>query len=345
MYSANTVMINIPVAVLSQTERLKHNIKAAAVAADSGIADEAHSALAAIKKLPSLAGMNPADVREMRKLRGNPYDHLDIALVNREDILIPLKSESIQARIYRPMLADTTELPALVYFHGGGFVLGDIPAYDNLLASMCEQSGVAIVSVAYRLAPEVPFPGAVDDAIASYQWLRENAKDFKLVAEKLAIGGDSAGGNLAIASCMHFAQQQMPMPAFQLLIYPCTLGNNSSPSRKLFSDAHILSETTLNWFHNHYIDRSEDQDHRFCVFNAEYYSQLPPAYVLTAGFDPLRDEGLAFVEKLRQHGVSASHSCYTDMFHGFINFGVLHRSQVAIRECAKVLAETFFEKT
>ncbi|WP_299594651.1 alpha/beta hydrolase [uncultured Microbulbifer sp.] len=301
------------------------------------VASEGRDILRAINSLPAMVEYHPSQVREQRLVRGNPWDHENPSGVLRRDISVDLTDCTLPARIYLPEVNDEYPLAALVYFHGGGFVLGSIDSYDNCLAQLAALSGCAIVSVEYRLAPEHRFPSAVYDTQNAFNWIHERASTLGLDASRLAIGGDSSGANLAAVACLLNRDQKLPRPSLQLLIYPCTEGNAATPSRKLFADGLLLTQAGLEWFHNHYISHSEDDDWRFRVLHAADHSNLPPAFVLTAGFDPLRDEGAAYAEKLRRAGSAVRHSCYTDMFHGFINFGTLSQCRLALSECATVL--------
>jgi acetyl esterase len=288
--------------------------------------------------------MSAVDVRALRKAIENPFEHPDALSVSRQDIVIPAEGFELPARIYRPRFEKHIHLPALVYFHGGGFVLDDISSHDKLLSQISEKSGVVVVSVEYRLAPEARFPAPVEDAIFSYRWLFEHADQFLIDSARMAIGGDSAGANLAAVVCMINRDNADPVPVFQLLIYPCTIGNNSSESRKRFCNGPILTAQVLKWYHDQYISKEMENDPRFNILSANNHANLPEAFILTCGFDPLRDEGEAYANKLRENGVAVRHSCYIDMFHGFINFGALKQSRAAVKECATVLSEFLFRK-
>ncbi|WP_051687300.1 alpha/beta hydrolase [Microbulbifer sp. HZ11] len=301
------------------------------------VAPEGREILQVINSLPAMPEYSPDQVRAQRVVRGNPWDHGNPSGILRRDIRIELDDCTLPTRIYLPEVNDEYPLAGLVYFHGGGFVLGSIESYDNCLAQLAALSGCAVISVEYRLAPEHRFPSAVYDTQNAFNWIYERAGTLGLDASRLAIGGDSSGANLAAVACLLNRDQKRPRPSLQLLIYPCTEGNTPTPSRQEFANGLLLTQAGLEWFHNHYISKDHDSDWRFRVLHAENHSDLPPAFVLTAGFDPLRDEGAAYAEKLRRAGNPVRHSCYTDMFHGFINFGTLPQCQVALSECASVL--------
>jgi acetyl esterase len=312
-----------------------------ACAANSGLDDNAKEILNFIHSLPPVYEL---DLDTVRKHRLNPYEHDNTDDVTKHDLTIPCKSHELAARIYRPKSMNNVLLPALIYFHGGGFVLGDIESYDKMLAQLCCQSQIVIISVAYRLAPETMFPGAVEDAQESTDWIAENADSLNINANRIAIGGDSAGGNLATVYCFLNKERSDFKPYFQLLIYPSIIGNDTSESRQLFSENLLLTENLLKWFHQNYIDNQRENDPRFNVMKFNDFSGLPPVFVMTCGFDPLRDEGQLYVNKLGESGVSVKHSCYTDMFHGFINFGKLQQAKNAIAECAMVLKAVMNQK-
>jgi len=305
-----------------------------ACASNSGLDDNAKEVLSFIHSLPPVYEL---DLNTVRKHRLNPYEH-DIADdVTKQYLSIPCKNHELAARIYRPKNTQNELLPALIYFHGGGFVLGDIESYDKMLAQLCSQSKLVIISIAYRLAPETIFPGAVEDAQESTDWIAEHADFLKINEKRIAIGGDSAGANLATGYCLLNKERNDFKPYFQLLIYPSIIGNDTSESRQLFSEKLLLTKNLLKWFHQQYISDEEENDPRFNVMKFNNFSNLPPAFVMTCGFDPLRDEGQLYASKLNESGVPVKHSCYTDMFHGFINFGKLQQAQDAVTECAMIL--------
>lgn len=314
------------------------SVSSQAIASPTGVSPQGQQILNVLNAHSTKASSIPSDVRAFRKSTGNPFDHEDATSVRKHDFTIPGETTDLSARLYKPDSHATNTSPALVYFHGGGFVLGDIESYDKMLSQLCKQSNTIVISVEYRLAPETPFPGAVEDTLHTYTWIRQHASDLGIDSENLAIGGDSAGANLAINVCRYYRDQGFTLPKLQLLIYPSIAGNDSTESREAFSEGLLLTKTVLNWFHDHYIPREIDKDPRFNLLQTTDLSNLPPAFVLTGGFDPLRDEGYRYAEVLRNNGIAVRHSCYTNMFHGFINFGVLAESQAAVSECANVLS-------
>ncbi len=244
----------------------------------------------------------------------------------------------IPLRLYRPAGSDAQAvLPVLVYYHGGGWVIGDLDTHDTLCRSLANQAGVAVVAVDYRLGPEHRFPAAVDDCLAATRWVHAQAASLQLDATRLAVGGDSAGGNLAAVVALALRDAGGPAIAFQLLIYPATDQRKGVyPSRTANGQGYLLEEATMDWFHDHYIaDQAQDLDWRASPMLAARHDGLPPALVLVAGYDPLRDEGVAYAQKLSAAGVRASLVSFERQIHGFITMGrVLDEANVAVRVCA-----------
>lgn len=303
-----------------------------------GISEQGQVIVDLIKKAPPLVDFEPHVVRSMRQAAGNPFEHEDVATVVKTDIEVPGEVGTLPARMYTPALTQKNNLPSVVYFHGGGFVLGNIESYDRICTQLAHQSGVVVISVEYRLAPETMFPGGLLDAQIAFNWIMENAASLHLDPKKMAVGGDSAGANIAAVICLLNRNEKRPMPAFQLLVYPWTAGNDSSPSRERLIDAAVIPKLVLEWFLKHYVANASIDDLRFNLLVEDDLSELPSAFVLTAGYDPLLDEGDAYTKKLKLHGGEVRYSCYADMFHGFLNYGTLPQSQAALSECAAVLA-------
>lgn len=305
-----------------------------ACVSESGLDVDAQEVLRFIHSLPPVYELG---LETVRRHRLNPFEHKKAEGIEKQDIVIPCENHELPARVYRPNSNQSSAQPALIYFHGGGFVLGDIESYDKMLAQLSSQSQLVVISVEYRLAPETVFPGAVEDTQQATDWIANNAVTLGIDKSRIAIGGDSAGANLATVYCSLNKHRADFKPFFQLLIYPSIIGNDTSESRQLFSDNLLLTKNLLKWFHQQYISDEEANDPRFNVLKFKDFNDLPPAYVLTCGFDPLRDEGQAYATALEAAGVPVKHSCYTDMFHGFINFGQLQQAQDAVAECALIL--------
>ncbi|MBO9513818.1 MAG: alpha/beta hydrolase [Variovorax sp.] len=246
----------------------------------------------------------------------------------------------IPLRGYRPLGSDAAaRLPVLVYYHGGGWTIGDLDTHDTLCRELCNLSGCAVVAVDYRMGPEHRFPAAVDDVLAATRWVRAQADTLGLDASRLAVGGDSAGGNLAAVVALA-ARDAGDLPiAFQLLIYPATDMRRGHASHVTNGQGYVLTSDSVTYFHNHYIDDPKhDLDWRASPLLHERLDGLPPALVLTAGYDPLRDEGLAYAEALTEAGNRAVYVCFERQIHGFITMGrILDDAPVAVDLCAAAL--------
>jgi acetyl esterase len=227
----------------------------------------------------------------------------------------------------------------VVYFHGGGWVIGDLDTHDVLCRELANGSGAAVVAVDYRMGPEHRFPAAVDDCLAATRWLQREAIRLGLDPRRIAVGGDSAGGNLAAVVCLALRDAGAPAPAFQLLIYPATDMRRQAPSHRTNGEGYLLTHETISYFHDHYIDNAaHDLDWRASPLLAPNLGGLPPALVISAGFDPLRDEGLAYAEALTAAGNRAAYVCFERQIHGFITMGrVLDEAHTAVALCAAEL--------
>ena len=232
---------------------------------------------------------------------------------------------AIPLRLYRPRAVDAgVALPALVFFHGGGWVIGDLETHDVLCRQLTAEAGIAIVAVDYRLAPEAKFPAAVDDAWAATRWVVAHADRLGIDARRIAVGGDSAGGNLAAVVALLARDAGTPKIALQALLYPVTDVGTEWPSYLAFADGYLLTSESMRWFIAHYLtSENEAVDWRVSPLRASSLRGLPPALIVTAGFDPLRDEGEAYARALRDAGVRVDYVCYGGMIHGFIPMGRL----------------------
>jgi acetyl esterase len=247
----------------------------------------------------------------------------------------------IAVRAYRPVKDEV--LPALVFFHGGGWVIGDLETHDSLCRSLALGARCAVFSVDYRLAPESPFPAAVDDCLAATKTIFENVASLKVDRNRIAVGGDSAGGNLAAVVALHRA---VPL-AFQLLVYPATDQRGKFPSHERNGEGYLLTKDSIRFFRGHYLPNEKDwSDWRASPLLAPDHRELPPAFVLTAGYDPLLDEGRAYADKLKAAGVEVAYRCYEDMVHGFIVMGgVLDTANEAVSDCCAALRRAFNKVT
>jgi acetyl esterase len=251
-------------------------------------------------------------------------------------------SAEIAARLYRPAAAGTTTgsaLPVLAYFHGGGWTIGDLDTHDVLCRQLCAASGVAVLSVDYRLGPEQRFPAAFDDCLAATRWLQHEAAALGLDAARIALGGDSAGGNLAAAVAIALRDGGDAAPVFQLLIYPATDMRAVAPSHRHNGQGYLLTADSIAYYRGHYVPNPADwADWRASPLLAADLSRLPPALVITAGHDPLRDEGRQYADALSAAGNQVQYVCFERQIHGFITMGrVLAEALTAVDLCASAL--------
>jgi acetyl esterase len=241
----------------------------------------------------------------------------------------------LRGRLYTPTgdRADPTGL--LVFFHGGGFMYGDLDSHDAPCRFLAERAGVRVLAVDYRLAPEHPFPAAFDDALAAYRWAVENAPTLGVDPDRIAVGGDSAGGNLAAGVALAAAREGLPL-AFQLLVYPATDATRQTRSFELFGSGFYLTRRFMELANELYVpDEADRKDPHASPLFDDVPEGLAPAYVATAGFDPLRDEGEAYARKLCDAGVRVEMHRFPDQIHGFFNvLGPGHRSRAAVAEIA-----------
>jgi acetyl esterase len=268
--------------------------------------------------------------RQVIPLAGKPEEVYNIA-----DRQI---SNSIPIRIYTP--SAQKNLPILVYFHGGGFSSGGLDTHDTPLRALANRSGCIVVSVAYRLAPEHPFPAGIEDAYTATKWVSENAKSLGGDPARVAVGGDSAGGTIATVVTQMARDRQSPPIAYQVLIYPNTDATMSSASwRELGNKEYVLTTQGTTENYARYIPEGVDREQPYISpLKSSDLSNLPPAFILTAEFDPLRDEGEAYAERLRQADVTVKVTRYPGMIHGFFQMGgVIDRGNAAIEDVAEAL--------
>jgi acetyl esterase len=242
---------------------------------------------------------------------------------------------AIAARVYVPKTLRTTDelAPCLVFFHGGGWVIGDLESHDVVCRTLAHEGALIVISIDYRLAPEHKFPAAVDDAIAAATWIADSAKSLGIDAARLSVGGDSAGGNLAAVVALAARDGNGPNIAGQVLIYPATDFSRKHPSHHEPETSILLTHSAIGWFMNHYIGGGDINDWRASPARAETLAGLPPAYVLTAGADPLRDEGDEYAARLKEAGVPVTYRHFPGQFHGFFTMGrLLPQANVAARE-------------
>ena len=249
-----------------------------------------------------------------------------------------LRAGSVPVRLFRPTAAQTPQ-PVLVYLHGGGWTIGDLDTHDVLCRQLALEGACTVVSVDYRMGPEHRFPAAVDDCVEAFSWLRAHADELMIDASRMAVGGDSAGGNLAAALCLVQREAGHPMPAFQLLIYPATDMRAVAPSHSTNGQGYMLTRDSIAWYRGNYIaHQAEWNDWRASPLLAPSHAGLPPALVLTAGFDPLRDEGLQYANALSAAGVATQYVCFERQIHGFITMSrVIDEAPTAVGLCGAAL--------
>ncbi len=289
---------------------------------------------------PPVSKLTPTEARRLtqevnRRLTSTPEP---VAAV--KNTRVSYSSGEIPVRVYIPRQAEV--LPVLVYFHGGGWVLGDLDSVDSLCRSLANAANCVVVSVNYRLAPEHKFPAAVEDAYSATKWIADNATGLNGDPGRIAVGGDSAGGNLAAAVSLMARDEHSPPLVFQLLIYPATNHAFDTASYHENAEGYWLSKDDMKWFWNHYLRDEEDGRNPYASpLRAGDLRSLPPAFVITAEFDPLRDEGEAYAARLRECGVPVKVTRYDGMIHDFVNIAELRQSRIAIDEAAAELRKAF----
>lgn len=257
-----------------------------------------------------------------------------------EDLSIEGPGGLIPLRAYRPAVQDPAA-PLMVFAHMGGGVIGDLETCHVFCSILAKHARCAVVSVDYRLAPEHPFPAGLEDVLAAYRWARDHAERFGAPAGQAAIGGDSMGGNFAAIACQELRKADEPQPALQLLIYPCVDVACDSASMTIYADAFPLSRSLMDWFMAHYMGpKDKASDPRLSPLREKDLKGLAPAVVVTAGFDPLLDQGEAYARQLRTAGVPVVYRCYDSLAHGFTAFtGAVPCADVACREIAGLARE------
>jgi acetyl esterase len=266
-----------------------------------------------------------------------PLPRKQIELSTIESRRIPGPAGEIPVRIYHPHGAGVK--PALVYFHGGGWVIGTLDAYDATCRELAQGADCVVVSVDYRLAPEHRYPAAPDDCYAALKWVAANAASLGVDARRLAVGGDSAGGNLSAVVSQMARDKGGPALRFQLLIYPVTDADFTRRSYVDNAEGYLLTTASMHWFWDHYVpSKSQRAEPYASPIRAADLSGLPPAWVCTAEFDPLRDEGEAYAKRLQQAGVSTTLTRFDGLIHGFVSMGlVAPKAQAAVDEAVAAL--------
>jgi len=299
------------------------------------IQDRLHPRARAI--VDQIARLSPLSKMTPEQARGAPTPLAEApeAVASVVARTIPGPGGAMAVRIYRPMDA----LPAtLVYFHGGGWVLGSLDGADGSCRMLANRARVVVISVAYRLAPETKFPGPVEDAYAAVVWVAGQASELGIDRARIAVGGSSAGGNLAAAAALVARDRGGPRIAFQLLTVPVTELSSRAPSHREFAEGYGLTAADMEWFGTHYVTTLADAENPYASVLRADLRGLPPAFVITAECDPLRDDGEAYANRLRELGIGASFKRYPGMFHGFLGFpGQLPEAAQAFEDAGAAL--------
>ena len=286
---------------------------------------------------PPYETLTPGEAREVyragrRILQPEPPEVAEV-----RDLRAPAPEGDIPLRLYRGIGTErAAALPALIYFHGGGWVVGDLDTHDGICRLIANSARCAVISVDYRLAPEHKFPAAVDDAMSATEWIAAHAAMLGIDASRLAVGGDSAGGNIAAVVALIARERGAPRLRFQLLLYPATdFVTSDDPQRERF-EGFPLNAVTMNWFRDHYLRGAGDYgDWRASPLRAPDLGGLPPAYVLTVGFDPLHAEGESYARRLQEAGIPVRHRHIAGQMHGFLNMGkIIAAAKPATEEAA-----------
>jgi acetyl esterase len=285
---------------------------------------------------PPYETVSPAEARELY-LKGRVVSNPEPPELKSVDPLaIPAPHGAIPARKYTPNVLRTAGglAPCLIFFHGGGWVIGDLDSHDVVCRKLADEAQLMVVAVDYRLAPEHKFPAAVDDAIVATNWIADNAKSLGIDDSRLTVGGDSAGGNLAAVVAIAARDGNGPAIAGQVLIYPAVDFAMTHPSHRDPETSILLTHSVIRWFCAHYLsDHSDVADWRASPIRAKTLTGLPPAYVLTVGGDPLRDEGDEYAQRLKEAGVPVTYRHFPGQFHGFFTMGkLLQQANVAVTE-------------
>ena len=262
---------------------------------------------------PSITQMSPADARQVMRTLALADGAAEAVTSVADDTIA-----GVPVRVYRPEGAPASAAPCLVWIHGGGFVIGDVETADTTSRKLANRTGAVVVSVDYRLAPEHPFPAAPDDCLAVLRAVIAQADQLGVDAARVAVGGDSAGGNLSAVTAISARDEGITL-RHQLLVYPVTDLTMSFPSIEENGEGYLLTAESMRWFHEHYVggSNSDAKDPRVSPYWADDLSGLAPATVITAEFDPLRDEGNAYTERLREAGVPVEHRQFDGQIHGF----------------------------
>jgi acetyl esterase len=304
--------------------------------------DQWNAALAAADPpSPPLDQVPVGDVRSLFKGFHLEWEGQPEPIAKVEDRTIPVPGAELPVRIYRP--SGDGPLPILVYFHGGGWVIGDLDTHDGICRSLANGAGCIVVAVDYRLAPEHRFPGAAEDCYAATVWVAENARSLGGDPARIAVGGDSAGGQLTAVVSLMARDRGGPPLVYQVMIYPVTDYSYGTGSYREFADGYLLNKELMTYFWSQYLaDEADGRSPHASPLRAPDLSGLPPALVITAEYDPLRDEGEAYAARLREAGVPVTLTRYDGVFHAFFVMStVVDQCRAARQEAAAALRAAF----
>jgi len=263
----------------------------------------------------------------------------DIPIGKVQDVVAKTPAGDVPLRVYTPIAAGSEALPVLVFYHGGGWVIGNVATHDGLCRMIANEGGYKVISVDYSLSPEAKFPKAVDESYGALAWIEQHASELGVDPNRMAVGGDSAGGNLAAVVAQIAKAKNHPKLSFQMLLFPVTQIGADTASLHDYETGYFLERPGLDWFYANYLPADGDEnDPRCSPLLAADVGGLPPAYVMLAGFDPLHDEGMQYVEKLRAAGVKVEVKDYTDMVHDFIYLqAIVPQAHEALAGAAKAV--------
>ncbi len=302
------------------------------------------SIVEAVRTIP-VSELTPADSRKQLAMFSKLLGGGPTTVGGVENRTFPGPDGDVPVRIYRPVNAADGPQPVLVFYHGGGWIQGDLDTHDEPCRVIANASGGAVISIDYRLAPESKFPAGVDDCLAAFRWVRDNADELGIDAGRIAVGGDSAGGNISVVVCQQLAAAGEPGPMFQLLVYPATDSRRQSKSYEIFKDGFFLTRERIDWYLDLYLSdmAAELENPKFSPYHSGIdLAGQPQALIVTAGFDPLRDEGRAYHESLTAAGVKSEYLQYDGMIHAFINMaGVVPQGADALAKCGAALREAW----
>ncbi|EZH66364.1 hypothetical protein DH09_10550 [Bacillaceae bacterium JMAK1] len=292
--------------------------------------------------LPGLETLSPEEARANRRI-GTDDGQVVEEVKRVENLSFESEGYTIPVRVYQP--EGTTPQPVLVYFHGGGWVLGDLDSHDPVCRRIANASQSTVISVEYRLAPEYPFPAAVYDCYNAVHWVREQAEALGIDHERVAVGGDSAGGNLATVVTHLLKERNEPLPVYQLLIYPSVDFTKKYPSDEKNKEGLFLTGEAMSYFRKHYLSQKEDKFNPLASpMVREDVTGLPPALIITAEYDPLRDQGEAYATRLKEAGNDVTYIDYKGMVHGFISMAnLVPQGAEALTEAGRALQSRYNE--